>query len=63
MATWKQIETSRERRLWFTQVIVPMALGAVALMQVPEVRNAVYDAKQRVGNAMRNVASAFNGWK
>jgi hypothetical protein len=40
--TYKQIEASREIRLWTTQVIVP-ALGMVAAMvtMVPEFREAV----------------------
>lgn len=33
--TYKQIEASRELRLWIGQVIVP----AVALASIPEVRN------------------------
>lgn len=41
MATWKQIETSREIRLWISQIIVP-AIGVTgALMAIPEVREAV----------------------
>ena len=35
--TYKQIEASRELRLWIGQVIVTMA---VALASIPEVRNA-----------------------
>lgn len=35
--TWKQIEASREARLWVTQVIVPL-IGIAAM--VPEVREA-----------------------
>lgn len=42
--TYKQIEASRELRLWIGQVIVPavtMAVAlAVALASIPEVRNA-----------------------
>lgn len=41
--TYKQIEASRELRLWIGQVIVPavtMAVAlAVALASIPEVRN------------------------
>ena len=36
--TWKQIETSREIRLWVGQIIVPLAGMA---MFIPEVREAV----------------------
>lgn len=39
--TYKQIEASREARLWITQVIVPM-LGMVTatVVMVPEIREA-----------------------
>ena len=36
--TYKQIEASREARLWITQVIVPAACVA---MMIPEVRETV----------------------
>ena len=52
--TYKQIETSREARLWLTQVIVPI-FGAIML--APEARKAVVDklktAKQNVKNAFK----------
>ena len=35
--TWKQIEASREARLWITQVVVPL-VGIAAM--IPEVREA-----------------------
>lgn len=39
--TYKQIEASREARLWITQVIVPALGMATALVtMVPEVREA-----------------------
>ena len=37
--TWKQIETSREIRLWITQVVVPViGLGMAYVVAVPESR-------------------------
>ena len=39
--TYKQIETSREIRLWIGQVIVPVATGAAIAMTNPEIRKAV----------------------
>lgn len=36
--TWKQIEASREARLWLTQIVLPVA---TVVMLVPEARNAV----------------------
>lgn len=41
MATWKQIETSREVRLWIGQVIMPAVTFAAATMAIPEVRQTV----------------------
>lgn len=39
--TYKQIETSREVRLWITQVIVPtLAMGTALVATVPEFREA-----------------------
>jgi hypothetical protein len=40
--TYKQIETSREIRLWITQVILPaVGIGTVLVTAVPEFREAV----------------------
>ena len=37
---YRQIETSREVRLWITQVIVPtVGMGLAAVMMVPEVKD------------------------
>ena len=41
MATWKQIETSREIRLWISQIVMPAATFTAAAMAIPEVRHAV----------------------
>lgn len=39
--TYKQIEASREARLWITQVIVPtLAMTATVIATVPEIREA-----------------------
>ena len=39
--TYKQIEASREARLWITQVIVPtLAMATATVMAVPELREA-----------------------
>lgn len=41
MKTWKDIERSRERRLWITQVLFPgFVMGATA-WSIPEVREYV----------------------
>ena len=39
--TYKQIEASREARLWIGQVIVPAFMFGASLMAIPEVRDAV----------------------
>lgn len=41
--TWKQIETSREIRLWVSQIIVPTVTIAATMMSIPEVRKAAID--------------------
>lgn len=45
MATWKQIEASREARLWIGQIIVPAVGLALAF---PEARNWVKDRIEEV---------------
>lgn len=49
--TYKQLETSREARLWLTQIVLPI-VTVVAL--VPEARTAVVtkvkEAKQKIDN-------------
>ena len=50
--TYKQIEASREMRLWIGQVIVPAAVAAVAIASNPQTRNYVSkkynDVKSRI---------------
>ena len=49
--TWKQIEASREARLWLGQIVLP-AIG-IALM-VPEVRTAVTTKAKEVKKSIKN---------
>jgi hypothetical protein len=52
--TWKQIEASREARLWITQVIVPVLGMATAVMvAVPEARQAVATKAEDVKNKIK----------
>lgn len=46
--TWKQLEATRERRLWLTQVIMPTIgfLTTVAVMRPDLVENAKVKAKE-----------------
>lgn len=39
--TWKQIEASREIRLWVGRILVPAATLAATTLTIPEVREAV----------------------
>lgn len=51
--TWKQIEASREARLWLGQIVLPV-VGVV--MMVPEAREAVVT---KVKQAKKNIETAF----
>lgn len=48
--TYRQIETSREIRLWATQVILP-ALCVVTM--IPEAREAMVTKAKEVGNRIK----------
>ena len=49
--TWKQIEASREARLWIGQVIVPAVVGIMAVS--PEARQTVKNKCVQVMNTIR----------
>lgn len=51
--TYKQIEASREARLWIGQVILPII---TAVMLVPEAREAVVD---KVKTVKKNIENKF----
>ena len=48
--TYKQIEASRELRLWIGQVIVPAVSVTAVVLANPDVRNA---AKEKLDNIKR----------
>jgi len=50
--TYKQIEASRELRLWIGQIIVPVTSVAVTMLAIPEVR-------QNVATKFGNVKHKF----
>ena len=52
--TQRQIDSSREARLWLSQIVLPV-VGVV--MMVPEVRQAVID---KVKTAKRNIETTFS---
>ena len=55
--TYKQIEASREARLWITQVIVPATLMvATVFATVPEVRHA---AAEKFNSIKKSIGSKF----
>lgn len=52
--TYKQIEASREARLWITQVIVPaLGMATALVVTVPEVRAAVVDKAREIKNKIK----------
>lgn len=52
--TYKQIEASREVRLWITQVIVPAVATAVAVVAtVPEIREVATAKFEKVKNRIK----------
>ena len=59
--TYKQIETSREIRLWIGQIIVPAATVAVSLMTVPEVRGAVAAKAEEIKESTKQKLKKIKG--
>ena len=52
--TYKQIETSREIRLWIGQLIVPAITLAATMLAIPEVREAVAAKARRIKLSVEN---------
>ena len=52
--TNKQIETSREARLWLGQIIGPACIMAAMIVGNPEARNFVADKAKVVKNFVKN---------
>ena len=52
--TYKQIEASREVRLWIGQIIVPAASVVVAILSIPEVRKMVAKKVESVKESIQN---------
>lgn len=55
--TYKQIETSREVRLWISQIVIPAIAIGVTAMNIPEVRAA---ATNKVEEVKRLYRQKFN---
>lgn len=54
--TYKQIEASREMRLWIGQVIVPAAAAVIAIASNPQARNYI---SEKYRNAKSCVQQKF----
>lgn len=67
--TRKQIEAARERRLWLTQIVVPVTSTAVAALSIPEVRQTIAakalhvkaEAQEKISQKVRERASWKHG--
>ena len=55
--TYKQIEASREMRLWIGQVIVPAAVAVVAIASNPQTRNYV---SKKYNNVKSRIKKKFD---
>lgn len=54
--TYKDIEGSRNIRLWFVQVVVPLtSLAATTLMALPEARHAMSSTVGKINNSVRRL--------
>lgn len=59
--TWRQIEDSRDRRLWITQVGLPVAGGIMLWMSDPERRDwTVQKAVDMKKRAVKKIIDAKN---
>ena len=63
MKTWKQIERSREYRLWIGQVIVPGGLALAAILSNPKTREDIGDAFNGAFNGTKNAVEKLFGKK
>lgn len=52
--TYKQIEASREIRLWIGQVIIPAIAAGGLILSNPEVRKTIKQKKEDVKNSIKN---------
>lgn len=53
MMSHKQIEASRELRLWIGQVIVPAAVGAAFILRNPQTRQMISNKANKVKMACK----------
>ena len=55
--TYKQIEASREMRLWIGQVIVPAAVAAIAIASNPNTRDYI---SKKYNNVKSRIKKKFD---
>ncbi len=53
--TYKQIEMSREARLWIGQIIIPTVSVAVTILAIPEVRQAIATKMRTLKKKMKKM--------
>jgi len=54
--TYKEIDASRNSRLWITQVILPAAtLTVTTLIAIPEARQAIGEKIKQIGNSIKHL--------
>jgi hypothetical protein len=54
---YKHIEMMREARLWTGQIFVPLIIGGMTLMSIPEVRNNIFEQGAKAKNAVSTFVS------
>jgi hypothetical protein len=60
--TYKDIESSRNARLWITEVIMPVTtLAVTALIMLPDVRHAMGDKVVQIKNSIKNTFKKESG--
>ena len=52
--TYKQIEASRERRLWATQIVIPAIALLTTTLVIPEVRQSIGEGFTKAKNKIKN---------
>ena len=52
--TYRQIEQSRETRLWLSQVIIPAAMIGCTVLATPNARNYVAEKADKAKGAIEN---------
>lgn len=55
--TWKQLEASREARLWLGQIIVPTVTLAVTALAIPGVKDRL---AEKISNTKQTVKNKLN---